>query len=98
MGCAQRSSACWGHRVASLFLFDPRRGCCCCCVCATQTCYVMLTQMGGADLLTPLDTFALLVAAFAHDLEHPGMVHCMLCLLCQGLQRSRLFSFLCVQD
>ncbi|KNC54079.1 uncharacterized protein AMSG_09744 [Thecamonas trahens ATCC 50062] len=39
----------------------------------TQSVYYYITHSGAADLLTPLDSLALLCAAVAHDVNHPGL-------------------------
>ena len=38
-----------------------------------QAAFVLLGRMEASKLLTPLETFALMIAAFCHDLEHPGL-------------------------
>ncbi|CAK9060722.1 3' [Durusdinium trenchii] len=38
-----------------------------------QATFVMLGRMGGSRFLTEIQVFGLLVAAFCHDLEHPGL-------------------------
>lgn len=39
----------------------------------TQTTYYFLSQLKLQSLLTPLDTFACILAAILHDLDHPGV-------------------------
>eukprot|EP00013_Stygamoeba_regulata_P026180 CAMPEP_0177656264 /NCGR_PEP_ID=MMETSP0447-20121125/15455_1 /TAXON_ID=0 /ORGANISM="Stygamoeba regulata, Strain BSH-02190019" /LENGTH=571 /DNA_ID=CAMNT_0019160333 /DNA_START=64 /DNA_END=1779 /DNA_ORIENTATION=+ len=38
----------------------------------TRFCYMLLTQLKAAGLLSHLEIFGLLIAAICHDLDHPG--------------------------
>mmetsp|Transcript_20194 Transcript_20194/g.68700 ORF Transcript_20194/g.68700 Transcript_20194/m.68700 type:complete len:901 (-) Transcript_20194:126-2828(-) len=48
------------------------------CMDVTQTLYRMIRLTTARTLLTPIETFSLMVAAISHDMDHPGLTNAYL--------------------